>query len=82
MVTKSLVICGEAGFLTTPTGARGAMLRAYDKPTGEEKGAVYLPAPQTGTPMSYMLGGQQYIVLAIGGGNYTGELVAFRLPRA
>jgi quinoprotein glucose dehydrogenase len=82
MVTKTLVVCGEAGFGTTPQGARGAMLRAYDKLTGEEKGAVYMPAPQTGSPMSYMLGGRQYIVVAIGGGSYTAELVAFRLPRA
>ena len=82
MVTKTLVICGEAGMNTTPSGARGAMLRAYDKATGEEKGAVYLQAPQTGSPMSYMLGGRQYIVLAIGGGGHVGELVAFRLPRA
>ncbi|WP_207801824.1 PQQ-binding-like beta-propeller repeat protein [Phenylobacterium hankyongense] len=81
LTTKTLVVCGEAGFVTTPSGARGAMLRAYDKATGEEKGAVYLPAPQSGAPMTYMLGGAQYIVLAIGGGNYSGELVAFRLPR-
>jgi quinoprotein glucose dehydrogenase len=58
------------------------MLRAYDKTTGDEKGAVYIPAPQSGAPMTYMLDGQQYIVLAIGGGNYSAELVAFRLPRA
>jgi quinoprotein glucose dehydrogenase len=57
------------------------MLRAYDKATGEEKGAVYMPAPQTGAPMTYMLKGRQYIVLAIGGGSYTAELLAFRLPR-
>jgi quinoprotein glucose dehydrogenase len=82
LVTKTLVICGEAGFATTPSGARGAMLRAYDKATGEEKGAVYIPAPQSGTPMTYLLDGQQYIVLAIGGGNYSAELVAFRQPRA
>ena len=81
-VTKSLVICGESGVVTTPGGARGAMLRAYDKKTGEEKGAVYMPAPQTGSPMTYMLDGQQYLVVAIGGGNYTAELLAFRLPRA
>jgi quinoprotein glucose dehydrogenase len=81
-VTKTLVICGEAGFATTPFGVRGAMLRAYDKTTGDEKGAVYIPAPQSGAPMTYMLDGQQYIVLAIGGGNYSAELVAFRLPRA
>jgi quinoprotein glucose dehydrogenase len=81
LVTKALVICGEAGFFTTPSGVRGAMLRAYDKASGEEKGAVYIPAPQTGSPMSYMLDGAQYLVVAIGGGNYTSELLAFRLPR-
>jgi quinoprotein glucose dehydrogenase len=81
LCTKSLVICGEAGFFTTPSGVRGAMLRAYDKASGEEKGAVYMPAPQSGSPMTYMLGGRQYIVLAIGGGNYPAELIAFRLPR-
>jgi len=80
LCTKTLVICGEAGYFTNPQGVRGAMLRAYDKLTGEEKGAVYLPAPQSGAPMTYMLGGRQYIVLAISGGSYSGELLAFRLP--
>jgi quinoprotein glucose dehydrogenase len=79
--TKTLVICGDSGFSTTPNG-RGAMLRAYDKATGEEKGAVYMPAGTAGSPMTYMLGGQQYIVVACGGGNVTEELMAFRLPRA
>ena len=58
------------------------MLRAYDKVTGREVGAVYMPAPQTGSPMTYMLNGEQYVVVAIGGGVYTAELLAFRLPRA
>ena len=56
------------------------MLRAYDKATGKDAGAVYMPAPQTGSPMTYMLNGKQYIVLAIGGGTYSAELVAFALP--
>ncbi|MEO6218133.1 MAG: pyrroloquinoline quinone-dependent dehydrogenase, partial [Sphingomonas sp.] len=81
LCTKTLVICGESGFFTNPQGVRGAMLRAYDKATGEEKGAVYIPAPQSGSPMTYMLRGRQYIVVAIGGGNYSGELVAFKLPK-
>lgn len=80
LVTKELVIAGEAGFTTTASGARGAMLRAYDKATGKDAGAVYMPAPETGSPMTYMLNGRQYIVLAISGGNYVGELIAFRLP--
>jgi quinoprotein glucose dehydrogenase len=82
LTTKSLVIAGEAGFFTTPSGARGAMLRAYDKATGNEVGAVYMPAPQSGSPMTYMVNGQQYIVVAISGNNYPGELLAFRLPPA
>jgi quinoprotein glucose dehydrogenase len=80
LVTKTLVIAGEAGFFTTPSGQRGAMLRAYDKLTGQERGAVYMPAPQSGSPMTYTLNGKQYIVVAISGGNYSGELRAFRLP--
>jgi quinoprotein glucose dehydrogenase len=80
LTTKSLVISGEAGFGPTPTGVRGAMLRAYDKATGKEVGAVYLPAPQTGSPMTYMLNGRQYLVVAVSGAGYSGELIAFRLP--
>jgi len=56
------------------------MLRAYDKATGKEVGAVYLPAPQTGSPMTYMLNGRQYLVVAVSGAAYSGELIAFRLP--
>jgi len=81
LVTKSLVIAGEGGVFTGPDGRRGAMLRAYNKATGEEVGAVYMPAPQTGSPMTYMINDQQYLVIAISGAGYTGELVAFRLPR-
>ena len=79
LVTKSLVIAGEPGFNTTPNG-RGAMLRAYDKATGADAGAVYMPAPQTGSPMTYMLNGKQYIVVAVSGAGYSGELLAYRLP--
>jgi quinoprotein glucose dehydrogenase len=82
LVTKTLLIAGEAGFGPTPSGARGAMLRAYDKATGKEVGAVYMPAPQTGSPMTYMLNGRQYIVVAVSGAGYSGELIAFRLPQA
>ena len=81
LVTKTLVVAGEKNFGPTPSGQRGAMLRAFDKMTGQEVGAVYLPAPQTGSPMTYMLNGRQYLVVAIGGGAYTAELLVFALPR-
>jgi quinoprotein glucose dehydrogenase len=80
LVTSTLAIAGEGGFATTPNGQRGAMLRAYDKATGADAGAVYMPAPQTGSPMTYMLNGKQYIVVAVSGGSYPGELLAFKLP--
>jgi quinoprotein glucose dehydrogenase len=78
LVTKTLVISGESGYGPTPNGQKGAMLRAYDKATGREVGAVYMPAPQGGGPMTYSLNGRQYIVVAIGGAGYSAELLAFR----
>jgi quinoprotein glucose dehydrogenase len=80
LTTKSLVICGDPMTYTDETGRKGARLRAYDKQTGEEKGAVFMPAEQSGSPMTYMLNGKQYIVLAIGGRGYTSEFIAFKLP--
>jgi quinoprotein glucose dehydrogenase len=80
LVTKNLVIAGEGGFATQPNGQRGAQLVAYDKATGAEVGSVFMPAPQTGSPMTYMYNGKQYLVVAISGASYTGELVAFKLP--
>jgi quinoprotein glucose dehydrogenase len=41
-----------------------------------------MPSGQTGAPMTYMLDGRQYIVIAVGGGAYSGELIAYRLPSA
>ena len=80
LCTKTLVIIGDPEVATMPSGQRGAPLRAYDKATGKEVGAVSMPAPQSGSPMTYMLNGEQYIAVAISGGNYSGELVAFKLP--
>jgi quinoprotein glucose dehydrogenase len=80
LITKTLVIAGEPQATTLAGRPRGAMLRAYDKATGKEVGAVYMPAPQSGTPMTYTLNGRQYIVVAVSGGNYSGEYLAFTVP--
>ena len=79
LVTKTLVIAGDGGVFTSADGQQGARLRAYDKSTGQELGAVFMPASQTGAPMTYSVGGVQYIVVAVGGGTYAGELLAYRL---
>lgn len=85
LVTKTLVIAGEKGTATQPDGRVGALLRAYDKATGKEAGSVYMPAQSTGGPMTYMVNGVQYIVIAVGG-NFSGrnqaQFMAFRLPAA
>ena len=80
VVTKTLVIVGDPQVTTTPEHARGAMLRAYDKTTGKEVGAILMPAAQSGSPMTYSVNGRQYIVVAVSGGNYSGEYIAYRLP--
>ena len=80
LVTKSLVIAGDGQVTTTPEHPRGAPLRAYDQATGKEVGNVLMPAPQSGSPMTYMVNGKQYIIVAVSGGNYSGEYIAYTLP--
>lgn len=70
MVTKTLVILGDPRVTTTPEHPRGAMLRAYDKTNGRQVGAVWMPAPQSGSLMTYSVDGKQYIVIAVSGGAY------------
>lgn len=80
LVTKTLVIAGDLQVTTVAPRGRGAVLRAYDKKTGKEVGGVLMPAPQSGSPMTYTVGGKQYIVVAVSGGPYSGEYIAYRVP--
>jgi quinoprotein glucose dehydrogenase len=80
VVTKTLVIMGDPQVTSPPGRARGAMLRAYDKKTGQQVGEVLMPAIQSGSPMTYMVDGRQYVVVAVSGGNYSGEYIAYALP--
>ena len=82
VVTKSLVVLGDPSITTTAEHPRGAMFRAYDKTNGKEVGAVWMPAPQSGSPMTYMANGRQYFIVAVSGGNYSGEYIAFALPQS
>ena len=83
VVTKTLVVLGDPQVTTTPEHPRGAMLRAYDKETGNQVGAIWMPAPQSGSPMTYKgPDGRQYFVIAVSGGNYSGEYLAFALPQS
>jgi quinoprotein glucose dehydrogenase len=80
MVTKTLVFSGEGGLFAAPTYSGGPMFRAYDKKTGEVVSEFKLPGNQTGIPMTYMLNGKQYIVVAVGARGQAAELIALTLP--
>jgi quinoprotein glucose dehydrogenase len=82
MVTKTLVIVGDPQVTAPPGRMRGAMLRAYDKKSGREVGAVWMPAQQSGSPMTYMADGRQYIVVAVQGtAGAGGQYIAYALPK-
>jgi quinoprotein glucose dehydrogenase len=74
LVTKTLLIIGVG------TGGTddGPQLLARDKATGEIVGAIDLPAPGLGTPMTYEVDDRQYVALTIR--SSPPELLAFTLP--
>jgi len=81
LTTKTLVIAGEGGVHTNAQGQMVALLRAYDKSTGEDvPGEVNMPAKQTASPMSYVHNGKQYIVLGVSGQGAGAEILAYALP--
>jgi quinoprotein glucose dehydrogenase len=71
LVTKTLLFAGG-----------GTLFRAIDKKTGAVVSEIKLPGNDTGGPMSYMMGGRQYIVVAISGRESGPELIAFALPKS
>jgi quinoprotein glucose dehydrogenase len=79
LTTKTLLIAGEGGVHTNEGGRRVALLRAYDKRTGEDVGAVEMPDKQTGSPMTYVIDGKQFIVLAVSGADGA-QIIAYALP--
>lgn len=76
LLTSTLLFIGHAG---TRDGAPGGpALLALDKATGQTIHEIELPAIPNGTPMTYMWGGRQFVVVAYGGGADAG-MVALTL---
>jgi len=70
-VTKNFLFAGEGG-------GGMAVFHAYDKRTGQEVWQGALPGAQTGLPMTYMVNGKQYVVVASRGPQGSGaQLVAW-----
>ena len=82
MITKTMVVVGDLA-VTNPGGRpAAAMMRAYDKQTGKEIGAVAMPNRVAGSPMTYRgSDGRQYINIAVYGlGTAAGQYVTYVLP--
>lgn len=75
LVTKTFLISREGAGMY---GARwgGTLFRAHDKRSGDIVAEIDLGQRQTGVPMTYAIGGQQYIVVATGAPREAGQLVA------
>ena len=80
LVTKTLLFSGEGAGMY---GARwgGSLFRAHDKRSGEIVAEINLGQRQTGVPMTYAIGGQQYIVVATGAPGEAGQLVALTVSQ-
>jgi quinoprotein glucose dehydrogenase len=77
LVTKTLLFTADGGGMyAMPPGAGGPMFRALDKRTGKVLHEMKLPANVTGVPMTYLLDGVQYLVMAIGARGVPTELIA------
>lgn len=72
LLTKTLLFIGQ--------GIESKSLRVFDKDTGYEVFELELPARSSSAPITYMAAGTQYIVLAIGGGGATEQLIGLALP--
>lgn len=78
LLTRTLLIYA----LNAGGSTGGPRLVAYDKTTGKELASVDLPGVAIGTPMTYSVGGQQYVAITVQGATPTAvpELVALALP--
>jgi len=76
---SGLLLTSELLFVGEGQGG-GPFFRALDKETGDIIATFDLPASQTGTPITYMHEGKQYIVMAISGSGVPPAIIALALP--
>ena len=64
-----------------PRGPSTGFLYAFDKATGEEIWRTKLPDTPGGGPMTYVVGGRQFLVVPVGDRGQEHSLVAYALPQ-
>lgn len=90
--TKSLLFVVQSGVLTNPRPGpdprrrifdilqRDTNLWVYDKASGAMLAEIPVGSNAAGSPIAYAVGGKQFIVFPVGGGNVPEELIAVGLP--
>jgi quinoprotein glucose dehydrogenase len=61
-------------------GSTEPSIQVFDKRSGRLIREIPIPANASGSPMTYVDHGKQFIVVATGGGNFPAELIALALP--
>ena len=91
LVTKTVLVIVQMGYFGTPRVVQGLKRRisdlanidphlwVHDKTTGAMLAEIPLPQNATGSPITYMAGGKQYLVFPVGGGPLVEELIAVGL---
>lgn len=92
LITKTLLFAAQEGSMTRNRPSDAATTKvgdividqpkfmAFDKANGELLAEIVIPSNVNGAPMTYRVGGKQYIVMPVGGSNLPAELVALCLP--
>lgn len=82
LVTGALLFVNQVQTETAGLGysATERFLRAFDKATGDVLWEERMKLAPWGTPMTYVTGGRQYLVVAAGGAGEPSRLIAFALP--
>jgi len=71
-------LAGLAGLLSTAALAQSTKSERNGNTGAWDAGAVEMPDKQTGSPMTYLINGKQYIVVAVSGLDGA-ELLAYSL---
>lgn len=90
LATKSLLFIAQEGDLVKTYYRRNGedatfanvepSIQVFDKSSGALLSEVVLPSNASGSPMTYMAGKKQFVLVAVGGGNIPAELVALYVP--
>ena len=79
-IVKDRAVSVRGNAMTYDSNSDEAYLRAFDPDSGDLIAEIELPDNATGSPMSYMVDGRQYILVPVGGASQPAEFITLSLP--